>query len=90
MTAAGEQCKVTATGTFRTNGAGGTVIYYWLRKDDSGTQAQPQQTLTIAKGDSSAHAVVTDRWTPTSSGSERLVFVGPTYPLVAQSFSCSG
>jgi hypothetical protein len=84
----GQSFKVTATGTFRTNGAGGTVKYYWLRKDDSGTHAQPQQTLTIAKGDTSTHAVVTDSWKPSSSGSEQLVFVGPTYPLAAQSFNC--
>jgi hypothetical protein len=86
----GESFKVTSTGTFRTNGAGGKVTYYWLRKDDSGTHAQPQQTLTIAKGDTSAHAVVTDSWTPGSSGSEQLVFVSPSYPLAAQAFNCGG
>jgi hypothetical protein len=86
----GENFKVTSTGTFRTNGAGGKVTYYWVRKDDSGTHAQPQQTLTIAKGDTNAHAVVTDSWTPGSSGSEQLVFVSPSYPLAAQAFNCGG
>jgi hypothetical protein len=86
----GQSYKVTATGSVSTNGAGGTVTYYWLRKDDSGTHAQAQHTLTIAKGDSGAHAVVTDVWTPTSSGSEQLVFVSPAYPLAAQAFNCGG
>jgi hypothetical protein len=90
VTAVGEQCNVTATGTVRTNGAGGTVTYYWVRKDDNGTHAQPQHTLTIVKGDTSTHAVVKDQWTAGSSGTEQLVFVSPTYPLAAQSFSCSG
>ena len=81
---------VSATGSFRTNGAGGTVTYHWLRTDESGAQAQPQHTLTIAKGDTSTHAVVTDSWKPGSSGSEQLVFVGPIYPLAAQSFNCGG
>ena len=94
MTVSGGQCgngsSVTATGTFTTNGAGGTVTYYWLRNDDGGPHAQPHQTLTIAKGDTSAHAVATDHWTPSSSGSEQLVFVSPTYPLAAKSFNCGG
>jgi hypothetical protein len=34
--------------------------------------------------------VVTDQWTPNSSGSEQLVFVSPTYPLAAKSFNCGG
>ncbi|HEY4845863.1 MAG TPA: hypothetical protein VII89_09225 [Candidatus Dormibacteraeota bacterium] len=86
----GQSAKVTATGSVTTNGAGGTVTYYWVRKDDTGTHAQPQHTLTIAKGDTGAHAVVTDVWTPGSSGSEQLVFVSPTYPLAAKAFNCGG
>jgi hypothetical protein len=90
----GKQCGdggiVTATGSFTTNGAGGTVSYFWIRKDDTGTHVQPTHTLAIAKGDTSSHPVVTDQWTPNSSGSEQLVFVSPTYPLAAKSFNCGG
>ena len=89
----GQQCGdgviATATGTFRTNGAGGTVTYFWIRKDDKGTHIVKTQTLNIAKGDTGAHSV-TDTWAPNSSGSEQLVFVAPTYPLAAQSFNCGG
>jgi hypothetical protein len=94
VTTNGKQCGdggiVTATGTFITNGAGGTVSYFWIRKDDTGTHAQPVHTLVIAKGDTSSHSVITDRWAPGSSGTEQLVFVTPTYPLAAQSFKCGG
>jgi hypothetical protein len=86
----GESLRVSATGNFRTNGAGGTVTYYWLRTDGKGTQAQPRQSMTIASGDTSLHTVATDRWTPTGSGSEQLVFVSPSYPLAAQNFVCGG
>jgi hypothetical protein len=84
----GESVKVTATGSFRTNGAGGTVTYYWLRTDANGTVAQPRQTMTIASGDTGVHAVATDHWTPKGTGSEQLVFVSPSYPLAAQHFVC--
>jgi hypothetical protein len=78
----------TATGTFTTNGVGGTVTYYWVRKDSTGTHAQPRQTLIIAKGNVGIHAVARDRWAPKSAGSEQLVFVSPTYSLAAQAFTC--
>jgi hypothetical protein len=94
VTTNGKQCGdggiATATGTFRTNGAGGTVTYFWIHKDDTGTHPQPLHTLAVAKGDTSSHPVVTDRWAPESSGSDQLVFVTPTYPLAAQSFNCGG
>ena len=77
--------RLTATGTFRTNGAGGTVTYYWIRNG----VAQSQQSVTVAKGDTSAK-VVTDSWKPQNSGTEKLVFVSPSYPTLTQSFACGG
>jgi hypothetical protein len=66
------------------------VTYYWLRTDTTGTHTQPQHTVNIAKGDTGTHNVVTDKWTPAGSGSEKLVFVSPSYAVSAQSFSCNG
>lgn len=76
---------MTATGTFRTNGAGGTVTYYWVRNG----VAQPQRSVIVAKGDTSAK-VVTDSWVPQNSGTENLVFVSPSHPTLSQSFNCGG
>jgi hypothetical protein len=76
---------MTATGTFRTNGAGGTVTYYWVRNG----VAQAQHSVTVAKGDTSAK-VVTDSWVPQNSGTEKLVFVSPSHPTLTQSFNCGG
>jgi hypothetical protein len=76
---------VTATGTFRTNGGGGTVTYYWIRNG----VAQAQRSVTVAKGDTSAK-VVTDSWVPQGSGTEKLVFVSTSYPTLTQSFACGG
>jgi hypothetical protein len=81
----GEGFRVTSTGTFRTNGAGGTVTYYWVR---SGV-AQPRQSMVVAKGDTGTK-VITDTWTPNSSGTEQLVFVSPSYPTLTKSFNCGG
>jgi hypothetical protein len=88
----GNQCgdgAITTTGTIHTNGATGTVFYYWVRKDDTGTHVQPKQPLAFTKGGPTTK-VVTDTWTPNSAGSEQLVFVSPSYPTQTQSFPCSG
>jgi len=85
------KCKldtITANGTFRTNGVGGTVTYHWARTDSNGTQAQPLQSIVVAAGDTSAHSVATDQWIPASNGSEQLVFTNPALAVAPQSFSC--
>jgi hypothetical protein len=87
------KCKlgtVTATGTFRmlANGPGGTVKYYWIRKDSNGTVVSQVYSIVVAAGDANAHFTVTDSWTPASSGSEQLVFTNPSYAVAPQSFSC--
>ena len=86
---------ITASGTFRTNGVGGTVYYGWVRKDANGTHVQAEPPITIAAGDTGAHAVVSDSWTPTGPGpvSEQLVIVNPGYqsgstPPAPTSFPC--
>jgi hypothetical protein len=77
-------------GWFRTNGAGGTVTYSWIRTDTQGNRwVIPEPSLTIAPGDTSLHAVQPDMWTPQSPGSDQLVFSSPAAPAVAaQSFTC--
>ena len=72
---------VTATGTFRTNGKGGTVYYGWVRKDATGTHVIPEPGIVVAAGDTGSHAVVSDSWVPTGPGpvTEQLVFVSPGY-----------
>jgi len=92
------KCKlgtVTATGTFRmaANGPGGVVKYSWIEKDTDPTTGQTivtvkNYTITVAAGDTAAHSVVTDSWSPQSPGSEQLVFTTPGYSLQPQSFSC--
>lgn len=90
---ASTKCKlgtVTATGTFRlaANGPGGTVQYQWIRKDSSGTVASQVYSIVVAAGDTSAHSVVTDSWTPASAGTEQLFFLNPSYGVTPQSFNC--
>ncbi len=87
------KCKlgtVTADGTFRmaANGPGGTVSYYWIRKDSNGTVANQVYNIFVAAGDTSAHSVVTDSWTPASAGTEQLFFSVPSYGVQPQSFTC--
>ncbi len=87
------KCKlgtVTATGTFRmqAGGPGGTVQYHWIRKDSNGTAVSPTNSIVVAAGDTAAHSVVTDSWTPASDGSEQLVFSTPGYAVTPQSWSC--
>ena len=83
---------VTATGMFRTNGAGGTVTYTWIRTDDRGNRSViSEPPIIIAAGDTAWHTVVTDQWTPQDPGTEQLVFSSPSAPVVpAQSWSCFG
>lgn len=91
----GSRCSqdtVTATGTFTTNGVGGTVYYGWAHYDTSGnvTGWTPEAPIQIAPGDTSSHSVVADIFTPQHSGSDKLVFLSPAYSAVAQSWSCVG
>jgi hypothetical protein len=69
-------------------GPGGTVTYQWIRKDSNGTAVSAMYSIVIAAGDAAAHSVVTDSWTPASSGSEQLVFSTPGFAVAPQSWSC--
>jgi hypothetical protein len=86
------QTLITATGSFTTNGVGGWVFYGWVHYDTTGkvVSTTPESPIHIAAGDTSAHAVVTDSFTPMHSGSDRLTFFGPAYSVTAQSWSCVG
>jgi len=85
------KCKldtITANGSFRTNGVGGTVTYHWIRTDSNGSIAQPSQSIVVAVGDTAAHSVATDQWIPASNGSEQLVFTTPGFAVAPQSYTC--
>jgi len=87
------KCKlgtVTATGIFRmqAGGPGGTVQYHWTRKDLNGTAVSVTYSIVIAAGDTAAHSVVTDSWTPASAGTEQLVFTIPGFAVTPQSWTC--
>jgi len=83
------QTTVTATGSFRTNGAGGWVFYSWIRVDNQANRTViPEAPIRVAAGDTSAHAVATDTFTPQRSGSDQLVFSNPAYSVAAQSWNC--
>ncbi|HYY46082.1 MAG TPA: hypothetical protein VE951_03410 [Candidatus Angelobacter sp.] len=86
------QVTVTATGTFTTNGVGGSVYYSWVHYDVNGnvTGGTPEPPIQIAAGDTSSHTVTADSFTPQHSGSDRLVFLSPSYSVPAQSWSCNG
>jgi outer membrane biosynthesis protein TonB len=86
------QTTVTATGSFTTNGAGGTVYYGWVHYDTNGkvTGVTPEAPIRIAAGDTSSHAVVSDTFTPVHSGTDQLVFASPAYTVPAQGWSCVG
>ena len=82
---------MTATGSFTTNGVGGWVFYEWVRLDNQGTRTViPEIPIRVAAGDTNAHAVVTDSFTPKHSGTDQLVFLSPAYTVAAQSWSCIG
>jgi outer membrane biosynthesis protein TonB len=86
------QSTVTATGSFTTNGVGGTVYYRWVHFDTQGriTGTTQEAPIQIAPGDTTSHAVVRDSFTPQHSGSDQLVFLIPFYSVPAQSWSCVG
>jgi len=85
------QTTVTATGSFSTNGAGGWVFYSWIRVDNQGNRTVvPEAPIRVAAGDTSAHPVAADTFTPQHSGSDQLVFVNPAYSVPAQSWNCVG
>jgi len=71
------------------NGPGGKVSYTWLRHDSNGYANSPIYSLVAAANDNNAHTVVSDSWTPASSGSDQLVFLNPIYAATAGSFTCS-
>jgi hypothetical protein len=80
-----------ATGSFTTNGAGGSVSYEWVRVDSQGTQTTiPEPPIQVAPGDTSLHAVASDTFTPAHSGTDQLVFLSPAYSVPAQSWNCVG
>lgn len=89
---AGKWCRkgtVTATGSFTATGAGGTVSYEWIRTDNRGSATIVEPSLSLAAGDTSEHSLKTDSWTPHSSGSEQLVFLGTGMPsMTPAAFSC--
>jgi len=86
------QLIVTATGSFATNGTGGSVYYQWVHYDTNGnvTGVTPEAPIRIAAGDTSSHAVVSDTFTPAHSGTDQLVFLSPSYTAAAQGWSCVG
>src|SRR5207244_11192786 len=80
---------VMATGTFTTNGTGGSVSYAWIRTDNRGSVTIAEPPIIVAPGDTSSHSVTGDSWNPNSGGSEQLVFLSTGAPLVAaQTFVC--
>lgn len=85
------KCKldtITASGTFRmaAGGRAGTVSYKWIR--NNGAYVSPTYTINVVAGDTSAHAVVSDSWIPSSNGNEQLVFTTPGFVVAPQSFTC--
>ena len=80
---------VTATGSFTTNGAGGPVLYQWVRTSNGNTVTIAEPPINLAVGDTTIHSVLADTWNPNASGKEQLVFLSPGAPqLAAQTFSC--
>ena len=84
---------VHGNGTFATNGSGGTVKYYWVEKDSSGSRVINEPPIVIAAGDKSTHSVVQDNWVPASSGSEQLFFTtpqaqAPATQSITKTFTC--
>jgi len=80
---------VTATGTFTTDGTGGSVSYAWIRTDNRGPVTIAEAPIIVAPGDTASHSVTGDSWNPNSGGSEQLVFLSTgAPPVAAQSFVC--
>jgi outer membrane biosynthesis protein TonB len=85
------QVTILASGSFTTNGAGGSVSYQWVRVDSQGNRTiGVSGTIQIAAGDRSLHAVRSDSFTPAHSGSDQLVFLSPAYSVPSQSWNCVG
>jgi outer membrane biosynthesis protein TonB len=85
------QVTITASGSFTANGVGGPVSYEWVRVDSQGARTViTEAPIRLAPGDRSIHAVTSDTFTPTQSGSEQLVFLSPAYSVPAQSWNCVG
>ena len=85
------QVTITASGSFTTNGVGGSVSYEWVRIDSQGTQTiGASGIIPVAAGDTSLHAVASDTFTPSHSGTDQLVFISPAYSVPAQSWNCVG
>jgi hypothetical protein len=85
------QVTVVASGSFTTNGVGGSVSYEWVRVDSLGTQTViPEAPIQVAPGDRSIHAVASDTFTLAHSGTDQLVFLSPAYSVPAQSWNCVG
>jgi len=84
------QVTIVATGSFTTNGAGGSVSYEWVRIDGQAQTVIPEAPIQVAAGDTSSHAVASDTFTPAHSGTDQLVFLSPAYSVPAQSWNCVG
>jgi outer membrane biosynthesis protein TonB len=85
------QVTITASGSFTTNGVGGSVSYEWVRVDNQGNQTiGASGTVWVAPGDRSLHPVANDAFTPAHGGSDQLVFLSPAYSVPAQSWNCVG
>jgi len=85
------QVTILASGSFTTNGLGGSVSYQWVRVDSQGNRTiGASGTIQIAAGDRSLHTVASDSFTPAHSGSDQLVFLSPAYSVPAQSWNCVG
>jgi hypothetical protein len=85
------QVTITASGSFTTNGAGGSVSYEWIRVDSQGARTViPEASIQVAPGDRGTHAVASDAFTPGHSGTDQLVFLSPAYSVPAQSWNCVG
>ena len=90
------KCKLgtlTASGTFQTNGAGGSVQYHWVEYDGTGARVVNEAPIVIAAGDVSVHNLVQDNWVPQASGTEQLVVSAPgvqspATQTITQSYVC--
>jgi hypothetical protein len=90
------KCKLgtlTASGTVKTNGVGGTVQYHWVENDGTGARTVNEAPIVIAAGDTSTHNLVQDQWIPQASGTEQLVISAPgvqspAVQTITQSYVC--
>jgi hypothetical protein len=70
----------------------GTVTYQWRHFDSTGALVYDGGTVsgsvTVSAGTTSYSFTTT--LTPSTNGTEQLVFTGPSYTVAAQSLSCRG